>query len=159
MLNMGHWPHVNHQVLVTHDPLTHCLLWLELLSSQKRLVKALQKADYLPVDGTFRTAHSPYKQFVTIYRKVNGFVVPSVFLLMAWKHPYNTDVCSNALNSNYCRLLNSPSVLVKWYATSRRGFLLQFEFQRPRLPGCHSHFGQCLLKQFVLRVSQRAICL
>jgi hypothetical protein len=45
----------------------------------KKVIKAMQKADTLYTDGTFRTTPVPYVQFVSIHGLYNGHVIPMAF--------------------------------------------------------------------------------
>lgn len=115
----------------------------------KRLLKVLQKADCLYVDGTFRTAPSPYKQFVTIHGKVNGFVIPLVFVLMTGKTSFQYRRVFQHVKQQLLQFTNqpfNPSKVVCDFEKSLH-IALQFEFPRSRLSGCHFHFGQSLWRR------------
>lgn len=115
----------------------------------KRFLKSLQQADSLYVDGTFRTAPSPYKQFMTIHGNVNGFVVPLVFVLLTGKTSVQYRRVFQHVKQqvfNVTHLLLNPNKVVCDFEKSVH-IALQFEFPRTRLLGCHFHFGQSLWRK------------
>lgn len=115
----------------------------------KRLCKALQKADCLYVDGTFRTAPHPYKQFLTIHGKLNGFVVPMVFVLMTGKTSFQYRRVFAHVKQQVLLVTGQPLAPTKVVCDFEKSLhiAVQFEFPRAKLLGCHFHFGQSLWRR------------
>jgi hypothetical protein len=115
----------------------------------KRFLKSLQQADSLYVDGTFRTAPSPYKQFMTIHGKVNGFVVPLVFVLLTGKTAVQYRRVFQHVKQQVLNVTHQPFNPQKVVCDFEKSLqiALQFEFPRTRLLGCHFHFGQSLWRK------------
>jgi MULE transposase domain len=115
----------------------------------KRLLKALQKADCLYVDGTFRTAPRPYQQFLTIHGKLNGFVVPMVFVLMTGKTSFQYRRVFAHVKQQVLLVTRQPLTATKVVCDFEKSLhiAVHFEFPRAKLLGCHFHFGQSLWRK------------
>ena len=126
----------------------------------KKLLKALHKADCLYVDGTFRTAPKPYQQFFTMHGKLNGFVVPLVFVLMTGKSSYQYRRVFQHVKQQVLHVTGHPLAPCKIVCDFEKSLhiAVQFEFPTVRLLGCHFHFGQSLwrkIQQIGLATSYR----
>ena len=115
----------------------------------RKFLSALQEADFLYIDGTFRSAPSPFKQFVTIHGYLKGFVVPLVFVLMSGK-----------MSVQYRRVLQhvkqrvfqktgrhlAPNQIICDFEKSLH-VAIQFEFPQARTVSCYYHFCQSLWRR------------
>jgi hypothetical protein len=143
----------------------------------KKLLRSLQKADFWYLDGTFRTAPLPYKQFLTIQGYLNGFVVPMVFVLLPGKLSVLYRRVLQHIKQRIWQITGSqvaPNKIVCDFEKSLH-IAIQFEFPRTKIMGCYYHFCQSLwrrvqgvglagsyirdrkLKQFIRRIMAIAV--
>lgn len=115
----------------------------------KRMLKNLQKAKTIHIDGTFHTAPKPYLQFLTIHGKLNGHVIPLVFVLLTGKLSYQYRRVLQHVKDRVQFVtgnLLAPTEIVCDFEKSLHT-ALQFEFPHSRLAGCNFHFGQSLWRK------------
>lgn len=115
----------------------------------KKMLKALQKANCIYIDGTFHTAPKPYQQFLTIHGKLNGFVIPLVFVLVTGKLSFQYRRILQHVKQRVQMVTGNPLAPIQIVCDFEKSLhiALQFEFPRSRLCGCNYHFGQSLWRK------------
>jgi MULE transposase domain len=116
------------------------------LFTTRRMLTSLQQATIIYVDGTFRTAPRPYMQLVTVHGRINGFVIPLVFVLMTGKSTNQYTQVLQRLKAETLRLtqqsLNPRRIILDFEQSLMAA--LSAEFPTARLAGCYFHFSQSL---------------
>lgn len=114
--------------------------------SSRKMLSSLQKAKRLFIDGTFRTAPKPYKQFITVHGEIGGFVVPVAFVLSTGKLAFQYRKIFQVLKREVTILTNNDLKPDHIITDFESGLMtaIAFEFPRSKLSGCYFHFNQSL---------------
>lgn len=114
--------------------------------SSSKMLSSLQKAKRLFIDGTFRTAPKPYKQFITVHGEIGGFVVPVAFVLSTGKLAFQYRKIFQVLKREVTILTNNDLKPDHIITDFESGLMtaIAFEFPRSKLSGCYFHFNQSL---------------
>jgi hypothetical protein len=120
--------------------------WGIAVFATSRMLKCLHKAKTVYIDGTFRTAPRPYKQFVTIHGLYHGFVIPLVFCLLNGKTTGHYRQLFQHIKREIRRLTGhrfQPRQVVMDFEQSIVT-AVETELPRSRISGCYFHFTQSL---------------
>jgi hypothetical protein len=120
--------------------------WGIALFATKRMLKSLQKARIIYIDGTFRTAPPPYTQIVTIHGLRHGFVIPLAFCLLTGKTTGQYRQLFQHLKRRIRRITAhnfQPDSIVMDF---EQGMITAVETELPatKVSGCYYHFTQSL---------------
>ena len=115
----------------------------------KKMLKALQKAEDVYVDGTFHSAPKPYLQLLTIHGNLKGHVIPLVFALVTGKCAYQYRRVFRLVKDKVQHITGHPFAPAKIVCDFEKSLhtALEFEFPAASLAGCYYHFGQSLWRQ------------
>lgn len=110
------------------------------------MLRVLQRADCLFIDGTFRTAPHPYVQFLTVHGSYLGHVIPLVFCLVTGKTTGQYRQIIQHLKSRVRRVTHRrlrPTRIVLDFEQALMT-ALGTELPTSTLSGCYFHFNQSL---------------
>jgi hypothetical protein len=110
------------------------------------MLKVLQRAECLFIDGTFRTAPHPYVQFLTIHGLYLGHVIPLVFCLVTGKTIGQYRQIIQHLKSEVRRLTHRRLRPRRIVLDFEQALMTALETELPTstLSGCYFHFNQSL---------------
>lgn len=112
----------------------------------KKMITAMQKADTLFIDGTFRTTPAPYVQFVSVHGLYYGHVIPMAFCLLNGKTEQQYRIFLQVLKDETRAVTGRPlhpsqMVLDFEQATMQA---LKAELPTTLLSGCYFHYTKSL---------------
>jgi len=112
--------------------------------------RVLSSCDTVFIDGTFRTAPSPFYQLVTVHGLFRGAVIPLCFCLLSGKTVgHYRQLIEHVRNKirQTCRRRWNPRNLICDFELALIT-AVETELPRTRVRGCYFHFSQSLWRKF-----------
>lgn len=121
---------------------------ITIFASDENLIK-LQTCTTLYMDATFRSCPRPYQQFFNILGKVNGFMVPLVYVLMNQRTVGHYRQVFKRIKEAVRHLTHHNLRPRRIISDFERALMTSIETELPRaqLHGCYFHFTQSLWRK------------
>lgn len=123
-----------------------------LIFSTTKNLQCLSSCDMLFADGTFRSVPKIFLQLYTIHGRVNGKIMPLVYMLLPDKRARTYISAINVLKEKEPRL-NPECIMIDFETTFVS--TLSSCFPDAIIKGCHFHLGQCVYRHVQLDGKQR----